>query len=426
MKQSLLNPSLFLILIIVGPIIFFWITNIVLNARKYKRLKPQLDNLDRAERYLTEKTTQVEASLQIREIELSKKELVIMEIAEQKSRQQIKELEEMTQAAKQKLKEKETAFELIAKEKTIGFPWLATAYADFCHLQEMKIADWLENKPRPAYTAAENVREAGRRRREAERMARIYKYQIEYYENLFPWLVDLKSEEIEDELIRINTEGITDENADDPAKNWLTAEEYDRLPSDKKFQLALDRYWQKRKSRWEIGRDYERYVGYLFENEGWKVQYQGIIEGFDDLGRDLILLKRDEIQIVQCKYWSREKVIHEKHVCQLYGTMTAFEIDNPGILVSGHLITSTTLSDRARRFAKQLQIKVTQTLPLQPYPCIKCNISHKDGERIYHLPFDQQYDKTIIETNRGEHYAMTVRDAESHGFRRAFKYRGEQ
>ncbi len=41
-------------------------------------------------------------------------------------------------------------------------------------------------------------------------------------------------------------------------------------------------------------------------------------------------------------------------------------------------------------------------MPLADYPRIKCNIARRDDERIYHLPFDQQYDTTLIEPERGE------------------------
>ena len=56
------------------------------------------------------------------------------------------------------------------------------------------------------------------------------------------------------------------------------------------------------------------------------------------------------------------------------------------------------------------------------YPCIKCNIS-ADGTKIYHLPFDQQYDNVKIETHKGEFYCATVKEAEDAGFRRAFRHK---
>src|SRR5207249_2985932 len=99
---------------------------------------------------------------------------------------------------------------------------------------------------------------------------------------------------------------------------WLTDAEYKKLPNIEKYQLALHRYWQKKKSRWEIGRDYERFIGYQYEKSGCAVHYHGIVEGLEDLGRDLIATKGDHIEIIQCKYWSQERTIYEKHVFQLF------------------------------------------------------------------------------------------------------------
>jgi hypothetical protein len=113
-------------------------------------------------------------------------------------------------------------------------------------------------------------------------------------------------------------------------------------------------------------------------------------------------------------------------VFQLHGTMTAYRMDHPDVDLEAEFVTSTTLSDRARKFADYLGISVTESLALSEYPCIKCNISRRDAERIYHLPFDQQYDTTMIELNRGECYVSTVAEAEGKGFRRAFRYRGER
>jgi hypothetical protein len=139
-------------------------------------------------------------------------------------------------------------------------------------------------------------------------------------------------------------------------------------------QLALDRYWQKKKTPWEVGRDYERYVGYRYETDGWKVYYQGIIEGFDDLGRDIVASKENRVEIVQCKYWSQHKEIHEKHLFQLFGTTTAYRLDHPASVVSAKFVTSTQLTERARQFAQALNIAVDESYKLERYPCIKCNI----------------------------------------------------
>jgi len=46
-------------------------------------------------------------------------------------------------------------------------------------------------------------------------------------------------------------------------------------------------------------------------------------------------------------------------------------------------------------------------------------------EKIYHLPFDQQYDNTKI-FEKGEFYCRTTEEAERKGFRRAFRWHGPQ
>ena len=76
--------------------------------------------------------------------------------------------------------------------------------------------------------------------------------------------------------------------------------------------------------------------------------------------------------------------------------------------------------------ATYLGINFVEHFEAGDYPCIKCNIGHNQyGEqtKIYHLPFDQQYDSTKIQ-DQGEFYAMTVQEAETAGFRRAFEWHG--
>jgi len=371
----------------VGIYLFFWISGKFDTASLYDELKPRLDRLDAYKQELDKRAS------------------------EQENRDRA-------------LDKKEEEVRLLAQQKAIGFPWLAEAYADFFHLEDQQIAHRLKTKIRPARQAAEAVREAGRRRRDAERKARLLEYLIKYYETLFPWLEDLKSEEVEDELIRVGTDSVNQEEDEGAAQHWLTPEEYRLLPNSEKYDLALERYWTRKKTKWVIGRDYERYIGYLYEKDGDTVQYQGIMEGFGDLGRDLIVKRQHATQIVQCKNWSRKKTIHEKHIFQLFGTLIAYRFDHPSEEVRATFVTSTLLSTRAKGFAKLLDVEVREGIPLVRYPCVKCNISKHTGEKIYHLPFDQQYDRTIIEADIEEYYVGTVKEAESLGFRRAFRHRG--
>lgn len=324
--------------------------------------------------------------------------------------------------------------ERLARQKSQGFPWLAEAYSEYFYLCDLEIVNYLETKKHPARKSAEEIkREIASRRRVAERLYRVLKYKLQYYETLFPWLVDFGEEGIDD-LIRQTVDnmqkGVKGVQEPEDAVVIYTSDgeraavSKGKLSRQELFQRAIDRHRQKPKTRWEIGRDYERYIGYIYESNGWAVHYHGIVEGFADLGRDLICVKNDHAEIVQCKCWSKDKEIHEKHIFQLYGTFIAYKIDHPEREVSARFVTSTTLSDRAKQFANALDIKVLDNRPLQHYPCIKCNISRRDGTKIYHLPFDQQYDSTLIEEERNECYVETVKEAEDLGFRRAFRWRG--
>jgi hypothetical protein len=326
------------------------------------------------------------------------------------------------------LEKDKLSFEFMYREKSSGFPWLAGAYSDYLELKDLRIAEILENKRRPAIRTAEALRESSKRRVKAERLWRILKYKLEYYESLFPWLVDFDGEELDD-LIRQVLDGTPAAAADtdvDPVSKLLTSAEFASLSTAQKNQLALDRYLSGRKSKWEIGRDYERYIGHHFDVSGWHVQFHGILEGFADLGRDLIATKGERTVIVQCKCWSSEKQIHEKHVFQLFGSVEAYKLDYGVKDVQGLLVTSTALSERARRFADHLGIDYWEGDKLVPYPLIKCNVSHRDGTKIYHLPFDQQYDRTTIDRERRECYVQTVAEAEALGFRRVWRWHGTE
>jgi len=308
------------------------------------------------------------------------------------------------------------------KEKSAGFPTLLEYIATYEKVRDDYLAGYLAHKPHPALSSAQIVKEEARRRREAEFQNKKTKSIIEYYESIAPFLLDFKEEIIEDEDIALQE--FTEEEQADPVSNFLTKEEYRKLPSAQRNQMALDRYWKRPKSKWLIGRMYERYIGYLYEKEGYDVNYHGIFQGYEDLGRDLICNKGKNFLIVQCKHWSQFKTIHEKHIFQLFGTFFQYKDANPDKKPKAVFYTSTSLSDLARRFANELDIDLVENCKMDTsYPCIKCNIG-KNKEKIYHLPFDQQYDNTNIEIKKGEFYCSTVAEAEKAGFRRAYRWHG--
>lgn len=248
------------------------------------------------------------------------------------------------------------------------------------------------------------------------------KYQLQYLLELFPNLQDV----IETDYNQLPVVKIEEVGDYDCARDWLSKEEYQSLDTIKRNQLALDRYLDSHnKTKWQIGRDYELYVGYVYSQNGYDVDYFGSYMGIEDLGRDLIAKKNGKTVIIQCKYWSSDKVIHEKHITQLYGTMASYIVENNLAKkdVSALLITNICLSDQAKKMADYLKVKYIEAFDKGEYPCIKCNIGHSEfgDEKIYHLPFDQQYDATKI-SKPGEFFAMTVKEAEDKGFRRAFKW----
>jgi len=389
------------IAVIIGAI--SWLIQTVSNSQKYLKLKPKLDDL--------------QLSIQAHRSKVDEWNIKVVNDKKE--------------------------IQTIAKQKSMGFPWLAEAYAEYFALKDGEIEKYLKYKKHPAYKAAENVKIIKNEKKILVKENKIISYKINYYEKLFPWLSELIADDEDDEMpVRIE-DGIRDDDNQDRVKNFLTAEEYKSLSSVERNQMALDRYLRNRnKSKWAIGRDYEMYVGYLYEQKGYSIEYKGIIDGFEDLGRDVIAKKRNEVCVIQCKRWAQYKEIHEKHIFQLFGTTMEYWVKNfrshkkpksfeefAKFLNENRLrpifFTSTSLSDKSREMANALGVEIIENEPLGEFPRIKCNInSDESGQtKIYHLPMDQQYDRTIIGNRAGEFYAFTVKEAEDAGFRRAFKHR---
>lgn len=265
-------------------------------------------------------------------------------------------------------------------------------------------------------------------RRDAQAMVEKNKesqYQLAYLLNLFPNLGDI----IDEEFNQLPVIEVAEISNYDSSRDYLSKEEYAELSETDRNQLALDRYKKSRsKTKWQIGRDYELYVGHKYTQKGYSVDYFGSYMGLEDLGRDLIAKRGEDTLIIQCKYWSAKKQIHENHINQLYGTMASYCIEHniDKVKVKGVLVTNIELSPMAKKMAAYLGIEYVEHYEVGDFPCIKCNIGHGEyGEetKIYHLPFDQQYDSAKI-NKKGEFYAVTVAEAEAAGFRRAFKWFG--
>jgi hypothetical protein len=298
-------------------------------------------------------------------------------------------------------------------ERSAGFPDMASKAADaWLATWELEIRRLI---PRASSTALEMRRKLSKEIRELKESEAIHRNLVEYYESLFPWIEEFRDEPALAEIA--DAEGGSDDGVR-PA--WVNEDEWRGLDDTQRSQLALDKYILQHKAKWEIGREYERFCGYLLEKKGWTVEYHGAVRGIDDLGRDLLARKAGRALVVQCKYWAERKEIHEKHVFQTYGTMIALRLDEPETKVEGWLATSTRLSERANKFAKALEIGVHENFRIGPFPRIKCNAN----SMIYHLPFDQKYDQIVMKPGTKSFYAMTAAEAVSAGYRRAKRWVG--
>ncbi len=307
------------------------------------------------------------------------------------------------------------------------FPYMAGIVSEF-ETRDIEVLarklEWGHNAEREKKVAS--IRLIRKEAQEKINQAKIAEYQLAYLLQLFPSLKDLIEYDYS-ELPTLTGDSLSEER--DNARDYLSKEEWDKLTVTERNQLALDRYIESRKkTNWQIGRDYEEYIGYTYRKSGYIVDNYGSRMGLEDLGRDIIAKKEGKTLIIQCKYWSQQKQIHENHINQLFGTVTSYCIEHEidGKDVTGVLVTNTRLSENAKKFADRLGIEYYENVEMGTYPRIKCNVGHDEwGETyIYHLPFDQQYDATVI-SKRGEFYATTVKEAEQAGFRRAFKWFGE-
>ncbi|MBQ4135577.1 MAG: restriction endonuclease [Clostridia bacterium] len=307
------------------------------------------------------------------------------------------------------------------EQKCDSYPHLAGLKADMLTRHYEYSAEILRKKKNPALKEANRISELSKETKEILKQKIILEYKLAYLKTLYPNIEDAFDPAFDSSA---DAELETDETTD-RVRKYLTHEQYVELSTIERNQLALDNYIKGKKTNWQIGRDYELYIGYLCEKQGYDVEYSGIFRRLQDMGRDLIVKSQKETFVIQCKNWAQEKELHENHIFQLYGSVVMYRIENPFFPVKAVLVTTTKLSHLAEQFAQALDIDV-KYVKMGEFPRIKCNIG-KDTTgaptKIYHLPFDQQYDKTQI-INEGECYAWTVAEAEGKEFRRAHRWNG--
>jgi len=305
--------------------------------------------------------------------------------------------------------------------------WYYSMVAEAAALEATISAQILRLKKRPAVSKAKEIEGPIKEKivKLTKENARL-RLELKIFDEHFPEYAEIREHILDSEEALFETS--EDGDKTDRVRKFLTAAEYERLDETSRNQLALDKYISRNHSQQEIGRLYERYLGYLWESRGWEVQFIGLVDGFEDLGRDLICKKENAVEIIQAKNWASHKTIHEKHLYQLYATKTHYCLSKnlnreQEQNVKAVFATTTDLSDMAKEVAEYLKISVQQIPLKKDYPMIKCNINPTNKTKIYHLPFDQQYDKIKVGDQQGECYLQTVAEAEKKGFRRAFRWR---
>ena len=174
-------------------------------------------------------------------------------------------------------------------------------------------------------------------------------------------------------------------------------------------------------NKWKYGRDYERYVGYLFEREGFSVIYNGATKGSSDGGIDLFCFKDGIVYPIQCKRWKKKVDAEEidkfvRAVSIFNRNRSSYPIPLCYSTVIPIFYTTSDYTDYARWKAHDVNVicRVQSFNNIREYPAVKCTALN--GRKVYYLPFDRDFDSIHIGVYRGGCYKFSVLEAEQAGF----------
>ncbi|WP_416190141.1 hypothetical protein ACM67B_03305 [Neisseria sp. CCUG17229] len=191
-------------------------------------------------------------------------------------------------------------------------------------------------------------------------------------------------------------------------------------------------------SKREAGDRYERYIGYLYERAGWRVEYYGLTEGVANSNRgiDLICEKDGITHFVQTKYWS-DGVVAKTNVNNVIDRIVKNMqsiIDKRTIRgdVQAVLAAKPKLSEQVAAYAQEQGVLLLDDLTVQPYPLVKCHTG-KRGSKKYFLPYLadknpakyeeirqgawEPYDLVRMDMANGDVYVHTIEEAETLGYK---------
>ena len=353
---------------------------------------------------------------------IAKKNAQIRELNE-KAAQAEKQKEELERIMEEynKLKEfkkqyDEGAGKLLQSNLT-AIPWLSAMMADYLtYDMEMEAMRARALIPSPESTLKVNtIREIRKDAEERIAQAKAAIYQLEYIKKIYPQLEEIIGTDYNDLDFSSKMPEI------DVPRQLLTKEEWDSLDEKGRNQLALERFCALRKcNNYQAGRDYLSGVVYEFEKRGCKAELIG-----NQLDNTIIAHLDGNTIVAQCKYCADDKPVHENYIASLNNAHVAYCIENkinPADIMAV-FVTNGRLSEKAREMADVMGVKLIENHEYTEFPRIKCVIDINEKKYGYHLPFDYWYDDVKLE-NEGEFYAFTVAEAESKGFRRAYKWHG--
>lgn len=298
-------------------------------------------------------------------------------------------------------------------------------YNDFYEKYLNEYIDFFSTKKNPSIKSSEYLKEIKTEFKET-------KIKTLKLELLLSQFID---DEIEKEKLKSEKEkNILDDSFSAHIYSQLSKEEWNRLTYIEKLDLIVKKYKERQKDKLNIGLEFERYCGYLYENEGYSVKYNGILKGKSDGGIDLIATKKDKILFIQCKYWGKDKMIRENTISQVYGSALKMSLDrgenyksfidklfskNIEILI----LTKTILSEEAKEFCEKLNVSFKENIEInQEYPIIKCVYGE---EKIFYIPTDFQYDNIRFGSTYKKYSRVdSCKKASELGYRHAFRWQG--
>ena len=167
--------------------------------------------------------------------------------------------------------QKEEQFRKVIQSKT-PFATTAMMYSDWKSVVFSEAEHFLRYKQYPAQKAADTVSQLRKDARRAIMESKEMEYKYLFLLDTFPELKQYVDDE--ESLVHLSDFNNYGDFVDgrDRVLDWISQEEYNRLSVDERNQLALDKYKHRHKSNWEIGMEYELYIGYLLRKDGFFIK----------------------------------------------------------------------------------------------------------------------------------------------------------